>query len=502
MDKYAMYLRKSRADMEAEKLGEGETLTRHKKILTELAAKKGLYVEKIYQEIISGETIAARPEITQLIQDCYAGMYKGILVVEVTRFSRGNQADMQTIMDMLKYSNNRSGVLVVTPTKTYDVAHSPDDEEYMEFELFLSRREYKMIQKRLLRGKKQAVVEGNYMGAYRPFGYDILKNRAGRTLVPNEEEALIVQKMFQWAVNENMTIFEIAKRLTSMGIPTQRGGGEWSRISVKNILTNPVYIGKVRWNNRVRTKVMIDGQVTTKIRRSPEEYMEYEGKHKGIIDEELFTAANNHFRHDKTKDGYKLKNPFAGILRCAKCQRAMRFVQYKDSPRFMHVQSYLCTAQTVTVADVMDAVAECLRRYIANFELKIDNDPCDDEKRLQGELNALEKEMTKTERKLRKLFDAWENGVITDSEFAERKALNNERIQSLEKQISNIEDSALEKEDYQEIVISLHDALAALLDDTVDVDIKNEYLKSIVDRIEYSRENREEFILDVYLKGE
>ena len=41
--KYAIYLRKSRADMEAEKLGEGETLARHKKILTELAARKGLY---------------------------------------------------------------------------------------------------------------------------------------------------------------------------------------------------------------------------------------------------------------------------------------------------------------------------------------------------------------------------------------------------------------------------------------------------------------------------
>lgn len=57
MDIYAIYLRKSRADMEAEKLGEGETLARHKKILTELAARKGLYIGKIYQEIVSGETI-------------------------------------------------------------------------------------------------------------------------------------------------------------------------------------------------------------------------------------------------------------------------------------------------------------------------------------------------------------------------------------------------------------------------------------------------------------
>ena len=60
LDHYAIYLRKSRADTEAEKLGEGETLARHRKILTELAARKGLYVERIYEEIVSGETIAAR----------------------------------------------------------------------------------------------------------------------------------------------------------------------------------------------------------------------------------------------------------------------------------------------------------------------------------------------------------------------------------------------------------------------------------------------------------
>ena len=83
MDVYAMYLRKSRADIEAEKLGEGETLKRHKAILTKLAAKQGLYVGKIFQELVSGETIAARPQIQQLINECYEGKYKGIIIIDV-----------------------------------------------------------------------------------------------------------------------------------------------------------------------------------------------------------------------------------------------------------------------------------------------------------------------------------------------------------------------------------------------------------------------------------
>ena len=94
-DQFCIYLRKSRADAEAEKLGEGETLARHERILTELAVKLGLPIGKIYRELVSGETISARKEIQSMINDCYAGMWKGILVVEVTRLSRGNQGDAQ-----------------------------------------------------------------------------------------------------------------------------------------------------------------------------------------------------------------------------------------------------------------------------------------------------------------------------------------------------------------------------------------------------------------------
>lgn len=123
---------------------------------------------------------------------------------------------MQTIMDCLKYANNRNGLLVVTPTKTYDVSHNYDDEEYIEFVLFMSRREYKTILKRLERGRRQAVVEGNFLGSYRPYGYDILKNRAGRTLIPNAEEAPIIKKIFEWTVADHMTPGKIAKKLTAM----------------------------------------------------------------------------------------------------------------------------------------------------------------------------------------------------------------------------------------------------------------------------------------------
>lgn len=504
--KYAIYLRKSRADLEAEKLGEGETLARHKKILTAYAAKEQMYVDKIYHEIVSGETIAARPQIQELIKDCYAGKYAGIIVIEITRLSRGNQGDAQTILDCLRYSNNNRGVQVITPTKKYDIVKSQEDEEYMEFELFMSRREYKMIKKRMERGRRQAVVEGNYMGSYRPYGYDILKTKTGRTLIANEEEAPIVRNIFEWTVRENMTPGKIARRLDAMGVPTYSGDAEWSLATIKTILTNPTYTGKVRWNDRMQVKTMIDGNLVSSRPRSnhTDHYMEYEGKHKALIDEETFKAASSRFHSDKTKGNLKLINPLAGLLVCANCHKVMQYQAYKarpdTAPRFLHKTSKVCKVKSAVAEDVMNAVVHSLKLYIEDFEVKVDNLPTVDENTIQTQISALQDELRKTERKLAKLFDAWEDEKISDNEFIKRKQVNTDRIESIKKHMDDLEDSIPEKEDYEEKILKLSDALDALTDETLDADVKNEYLKSIIEKIEFSRENNGEFILDVYIK--
>ena len=230
-------------------------------------------------------------------------------------------------MDCLKYSNRNNGLLVITPTKTYDIAHSPEDEEYMEFELFMSRREYTMINKRMDRGRKQAVVEGNYMGSSRPYGYNIVKGKKLRTLVPNEDEAPIVKMIFDWFVNNNMTTGKIAEKLTLMGIPTYHDEKEWSKHTLNNLLVNPVYKGKVRWNNRMAVKTMVDGELVRirPRRNTSDQYMEFDGKHMkyALVNEEMFEKAGKRFTIDRTKASTKLANPLAGLLYCKKCNRTM-----------------------------------------------------------------------------------------------------------------------------------------------------------------------------------
>ena len=163
---YCIYLRKSRADLEAESHGEGETLKRHQDILLALAKKMNISITKIYSEIVSGETIASRPEMQNLLNDVESGMWKGVLVVEVERLARGDTMDQGLVSQTFKIS----GTKIITPMKIYD-PNNEFDEEYFEFGLFMSRREYKTINRRLQRGRTQSVLEGKYLGNVAPYVY-------------------------------------------------------------------------------------------------------------------------------------------------------------------------------------------------------------------------------------------------------------------------------------------------------------------------------------------
>ena len=132
MEQYAIYLRKSRKDEEAELRGEGETLARHEKALFELAKHHKIDISEVYKEIVSGETIASRPVMQQLLSEVEQGIWTGVLVMEVERLARGDTIDQGMVAQTFKLSNTK----IITPMKIYD-PNDEYDEEYFEFGLFI-----------------------------------------------------------------------------------------------------------------------------------------------------------------------------------------------------------------------------------------------------------------------------------------------------------------------------------------------------------------------------
>lgn len=279
---YSLYLRKSRADLEAEERGEGETLARHEKMLIELARRYGFSIGKIYREIVSGESIEARPVVQELLKDVESGRWKGVLVVEVERLARGDTMDQGRVAKSFKFSNTK----IITPIKIYN-PNDEFDEEYFEFGLFMSRREYKTINRRLQRGRVSSVKEGKYVGSVAPFGYDRVKlvKDKGYTLAKNDE-APVVEKMFQIYAYNEIVINEVVRRLNSAGYKPRKVK-EWTISAVKDILSNPIYIGKIRWDSRKTVKEYKNGKIVNTRPRN-ENYTLCDGLHEPIIDMETW----------------------------------------------------------------------------------------------------------------------------------------------------------------------------------------------------------------------
>lgn len=67
----------------------------------------------IYREVVSGETIADRPVMQQLLHEVESGMWDGVLVVEVERLARGDTIDQGVVSRAFQYSDTK----IITPTK-------------------------------------------------------------------------------------------------------------------------------------------------------------------------------------------------------------------------------------------------------------------------------------------------------------------------------------------------------------------------------------------------
>lgn len=325
---YDAYLRKSRADMELEKLKKFDTLKQHEKFLKDRAKQLGIKIRKTYKEVVSGESIQDRPEIQKVLKDVETGTIDGILVVEVERLTRGDAKDQGTVTQTFKYSNTK----IITLNKIYD-PNSDEDEEYFEFGLFMSRREYKTINRRMQRARLANVLEGKYCASEPPFGYKKvrLKYAKGYTLEPIPEEAKVVKELFQKRA-DGAGHDIICNWLNTLDFKPKKSD-VWTPATIKGMLSNPIYIGKIRWNSNKQQKRLVNGQVIKKrIKGNKEDIILVEGLHPGIIDEKLFDIVQGiQPKQISTKHGTELLNPLATLVKCADCGRSMQRRPYYEN---------------------------------------------------------------------------------------------------------------------------------------------------------------------------
>jgi len=504
MTQDAIYLRKSRADVELERLEKFETLARHKKILKDLAIRDGYNIVAIYEEIVSGESIEARPQMQQLLDDVSAGKYDNVLVMEIERLARGNTRDQGIVAEVFQYSNTN----IVTPSKVYDPSNE-FDQEYFEFGLFMSRREYKTIQRRLNAGRISSVKDGNYIGSIPPYGFDIVHpDKKTYTLEPNTHESRISLMIKNWRLTDNLSWLSIAKKLNAMGIKTRKNT-EWTAEGVKAVALNPANAGYVKWNSRKTVTKIVDGnKVKSRPRANNDEILLTKAKWDGIYTPEEYKALvdSTSMNAPKLHGNKELQNPLAGLLFCKECGKAMVFKRLKGcQDRYQHVGiGGSCNIKSCIAQEVFDIIIDAIKNEISSFELLINSTVEQVSNNSEQILSEYQKELGGLKKQKEKLFDLFEREVYSEDEFIERRNVINTKISNLEKIIAEEKKKAPIKVNYKAKIVSFTEAMNILQSDNVSAKQKNDVLKTVIKRIDYSNEgtigiNRNGIVhLDIY----
>lgn len=493
------YLRKSQSDDPL--LTVEEVLAKHETILDEWSEKHfGAKVpeENKFREVVSGETIKERPEINKVLRMIESPKYKAVKVVEPQRLTRGDLEDIGRLMKLLKHTNT----YVITPERMYDLR---DEYDWNAFEAELKRgNDYLKYTKKILeRGRLLSVSQGNYIASVPPYGFDKTVVMDGKrkcpTLKENKEQADIVRLIFDLYVNKDMGCTKICNYLDDMKIKPPKGK-YWSPAAMKDKLENVHYIGKVKWNWRKTIDIVEEGEfIKTRPKAKIGEYLIYEGRHEGIVSEELFNAAQEkRGRNHRAKPTTKVRNPLAGLLWC-KCGRAMslRFFKHKDgteksAPRLSCENQKHCNNGSCLYEEILNRVVEVLQQCIEDFEIRIKNDEGDSIKLHNQLIKNLEKKMK--ELQARELAQ-WEQQSHPDP--AQRmpteifKQLNEKLLhekEEVQQALCKAYESMPEPIDYEERLCHFQDALAALKDSEADAALQNRLLKACIDKIEYSRE--------------
>lgn len=504
-----IYLRKSRKDNEAEARGEGETLARHEKALLELAERLNLNVTDIYREIVSGETISARPVMKRLLGEVSQGVWAGVLCAEVERLARGDTSDQGQVAKTFKFS----GAKIITPMKTYD-PNDEYDEEYFEFALFMSRREYKIITRRMQRGRMDSVKEGKYAGSRPPLGYRRIKleKEKGWTLEIVPEEANIIRMIYELYTEgesqkdgsrKRLGVSLIAKKLNRLKIPSKTGK-TWVASSVRDILINPVYAGKIRWNWRPAKKKMVDGQVEIeRPRAKTEECIIVDGLHEAIVKFDIFTKAQEFMKQNPARpvgERHTVKNPLAGIIICGKCKRAMTRRPYSGKyPDTLMCAVPECPTVSVQLHYVESRILEGLEEWLGEYRLQWGLS-----KQVTGQkpknnfavglrqeaLYKIEAEIKLLNTQLSKIHDLLEQGVYDADTFLNRAREIGGRIgQAQNEHAAVAADIAAEK--MRESHISVIPKVERLLDVYRELETpkaKNDLLRDVLEKIIYIKD--------------
>jgi len=505
-----IYLRKSRKDIEEEQNAQQEgreydVLDRHRNRLMEVAKKEQHNIKAIYEEVVSGEFISERPQIQKLIHEVEAGVADAVLVVDLDRLGRGDMLDQGLLDRAFRYS----GTKIITPTEIYD-PESDQWELVFGVKSLLARQELKAITRRMQSGRVSSAKEGKSVTKKPPFGYLRDENLK---LYPDPDTSWAVKYMFEEIANGKGRQ-AVAQDLDKLGVKPPFSD-LWGPTTITEIIRNEVYLGHIIWGKFKSVKQ--NGKYVRK--KMPREKWEItENAHEPLVTKELFYAADQALKgryRPPVQVSKTLNNPFAGILRCGLCGKALLHIPRKNRPD----NNYRCPNPSckgkqkgINFRPVEQKILEGLEEIASAFEIQDDmkQDTSDHQDIIALKEQALqnkEKEKEQLTQQKNKLHDLLEQGVYDIDTFMDRQKNLVERIDKIDQEINHFVEEievARQRENNKENLAPKIRNVLNVYQHLSTAEEKNRMLKSVLDRVSYVRKpdwkRIDQFELDFFPK--
>lgn len=294
----------------------------------------------------SGKSIAGRTEFQRMLNDISSKKdgVAFVLVFKLSRFGRNAADTLNSLQFMQDY-----GVNLISVEDGID--SSKDAGKLMISVLSaVAEIERENILVQTMEGRKQKAREGKWNGGFAPYGYKL--NKELSILEIEESEAEAIRIIFDKFVHTNLGYNGVVKYLNNNGIQKKaRQNGyltQFSVSTVKAILDNPVYCGKIAYGRRKNTKV--EGTRNEYRIVMQKDYDLYDGKHEAIISEELFKDAYAKRRATakklEKKHDLEHEHILSGVVKCPVCGAGMygnvSRKKRKDGTMYPTYYAYAC----------------------------------------------------------------------------------------------------------------------------------------------------------------
>jgi site-specific DNA recombinase len=294
-----------------------------------------------------------RPAVQRLMNDIKAGKVDCVIVYKVDRLSRslGDFARMMEVFD-------KHQVSFVSVTQHFNTTHSMG-RLTLNILLSFAQFEREIISERTRDKITAARRKGKFAGGRPVLGYDILSNPSGPRLIVNDTEAQQVRRIFDLYLEHGALIPAITA-ITALGWTTKawlgrdggsRGGLPFNKVILHQLLTNPIYVGKVRYKTEL-----------------------HEGEHDAIVDAETFQRVQATLGRNGKTGGAMVRNRYGallkGILRYSPCDCSMGHTySSKGAKRYRYYVCLnaqkrgwdTCQSKSVPAAEIEQFVVEQIR---------------------------------------------------------------------------------------------------------------------------------------------